>query len=140
MPNVGIALDPEWQFLTGGYQDKTGSSPASEINAVSSYLSTFVTSRHLPQKLFVLHQFTTAMITDRKDVENEPGLATVMHIDGIGSSASGGIAAKLADYKVLHGGSGQFSGFKLFFHEDTRLMSPKEVLALRPVPDLVTYQ
>jgi hypothetical protein len=32
------------------------------------------------------------------------------------------------------------NGFKLFFDEDVDMFSPAEVLALDPVPDLVTYQ
>jgi hypothetical protein len=31
-------------------------------------------------------------------------------------------------------------GFKLFLHQDSRVMTPREVMALRPRPDIVTYQ
>jgi len=38
----------------------------------------------------------------------------------------------------------QFTGFKLFFHNDTRkgelLLTPREVLALRPRPLYIQYQ
>jgi hypothetical protein len=32
------------------------------------------------------------------------------------------------------------SGFKLFYKEDTNTMTPAEVLALRPRPDVVIYE
>jgi hypothetical protein len=35
---------------------------------------------------------------------------------------------------------GPYNGFKLFFREDTGLMSPRDVLALRPAPDVVVYE
>jgi hypothetical protein len=31
-------------------------------------------------------------------------------------------------------------GFKLFYHEDTGLMSPAQVLRLRPRPELIVYE
>jgi hypothetical protein len=34
----------------------------------------------------------------------------------------------------------RFNGFKLFYHEDLNLMSPRQVLRLRPQPDLVVYE
>ncbi|MEX1257457.1 MAG: hypothetical protein WEG36_07555 [Gemmatimonadota bacterium] len=34
----------------------------------------------------------------------------------------------------------QFTGFKLFYEQDVPLMSPIEVLGLRPAPLLVIYQ
>ena len=34
----------------------------------------------------------------------------------------------------------RFNGFKLFYHEDVNLMKPKQVLRLRPQPDLVVYE
>ena len=37
-------------------------------------------------------------------------------------------------------GGGLHPGFKLFFEEDTNLMSPGQVLRLNPAPDLVIYE
>jgi hypothetical protein len=33
-----------------------------------------------------------------------------------------------------------YNGFKLFFEEDTGLMSPRDVFGLRPPPDVVVYE
>jgi hypothetical protein len=33
-----------------------------------------------------------------------------------------------------------FPGFKLFYEEDTNLMSPKDVMRLKPRPDFVVYE
>ncbi len=44
---------------------------------------------------------------------------------------------------VFHPAPGVHAGFKLFYDEDARrgkLMTPAQVLALRPRPELVTYE
>jgi hypothetical protein len=32
------------------------------------------------------------------------------------------------------------AGFKLFYHEDTNLMTPRQVLKLQPRPEFVVYE
>jgi len=38
------------------------------------------------------------------------------------------------------GNAGSHTGFKLFYREDTGLMEPAAVLALRPRPEVVVYE
>src|SRR3954447_3480987 len=63
-PDVGLALDPEWH--TPGAQPGTviGSVDAATVNAVTQHVAKIVRERKLPQKLFVVHQFTADMIRD----------------------------------------------------------------------------
>ncbi len=90
----------------------------------------------LPQKLFVVHQFTPDMIAHRSTIVDPPGLALVFHIDGFGSRA-----AKLSKYHLLaRDRHGAFMGFKLFYKQDVDMMSASDVMRLRPAPDLLTYQ
>jgi hypothetical protein len=35
---------------------------------------------------------------------------------------------------------GFHNGFKLFYDEDVNMFSPREVLGIKPRPDLITYQ
>lgn len=135
-PDVGLALDPEWHMGPGQVPGQViGSATAAEINAVSAYLAQIVASHQLPQKLFVIHQFTYDMVVNKPQVLARPGLATVFHIDGFGSRP-----AKLQKYGVLHVVPPFYNGFKLFYRQDINRFSPQEAIALTPSPDLFSYQ
>jgi hypothetical protein len=135
-PDVSLALDPEWSVGPGEVPGggTIGSVDASTVNAVSADVADLVARHHLPEKLLVVHRFTPDMVTNAADVVARPGVEVVFHCDGFGSPA-----AKLADYRDLTR-AGFPRGLKLFYDEDVGLLSPEAVLALDPVPDLVTYQ
>lgn len=135
-PDVGIAIDPEWK-LTGSQRPgrQIGRLRAAEVNRVSAYLATLRRTHDLPEKLFLIHQFRTSMLPDRDRIARRNGLATVLHVDGFGSQG-----AKRSTYSVLQEPSRFHMGFKLFLDEDTDLMTPAETMALRPRPELVSYQ
>lgn len=135
-PDVGIALDPEWK-LTGDQRPgrQIGRLTAAEVNRVSAYLATLRRVHDLPEKLFVLHQFRPSMLPDRDRIARRNGLATVLHVDGFGSQG-----AKRTAYALLQQPTRFHMGFKLFLDEDTDLMTPAETMALRPRPELVSYQ
>ncbi len=136
-PDVGLALDPEWHVGPGEVPGKViGSVTAEEVNAVSAYLSAFVTDHDLPDKLFVVHQFTSSMIENKERVQQRLGLALTMNVDGFGDRSN-----KVSKYDLFTSELTRFhNGFKLFYEEDTNLMTPRQVLALRPPPDLVVYE
>lgn len=135
-PDVSLALDPEWRMGPTEIPGKTiGSVDVAEVNEVSAWLSDIVEQGNLPQKLFVVHQFTTSMITNREALADRPGLATVVHIDGFGTPSQ-----KLEKYQALQLGPPFYNGFKLFYDEDTDMLTPAKALALQPPPDLITYQ
>jgi len=137
-PGVGLALDPEWRMgPTGIPAQVIGSVDAAEVNEVSAWLSDIVLDEGLPEKLFILHQFTFGMITNRERLIARPGLVNVVHVDGIGSQS-----LKLQTYGYLHTDPPPwYNGFKLFIDEDTNMFSPAEVFArVDPIPDLITYQ
>ena len=136
-PEVGIALDPEWRMGPGERPGKViGSADASEINAVSAYMDRIVRREGLPQKLLVAHQFTPNMIRRRSRVRQRPGVAVTISIDGVGSRR-----LKEGTYRRLaRANDGLYDGFKVFYKEDGREMTPRQVLALRPQPDFVVYE
>jgi hypothetical protein len=136
-PDVGIALDPEWHVGLDAIPGQViGSVSADEVNLVSAYVSKFVEEHDLPEKLFVVHQFTSGMIQNKERVVRRPGLAVTMNVDGFGDRAN-----KVAKYDEFTSELTRFNdGFKLFYEEDTNLMQPREVLALGPPPDLVVYE
>jgi len=135
-PDVGLALDPEWSMGAGGVPgERIGSTNAATINRISGWLDGIVQRHRLPQKLFVVHQFTHSMVRDKQRVVPRKGLATTFHIDGFG-----GQSIKKRKYDQLKSTRRWHNGFKLFLKADTKMMSPGQVMALRPRPDLVTYQ
>jgi hypothetical protein len=135
-PNVGLALDSEWHMPDGNVPAQViGHSSATEINKVSTWLATLVDEKHLPQKIFIFHQFTRPMIKNIDDINTPPELAVVQHLDGFGTPA-----AKIAKWKKVKHPEKFHMGFKLFYTQDTDLMSPKETLALHPPPEYISYQ
>ncbi len=135
-PDVGIALDPEWKLTPGQLPlQQIGSSHADPINGVADYVSGLVTRYRLPEKLFVVHQFQLRMVPDRAAIRTRPGLAMVFHVDG-----QGPVSDKLATYAALRVGRPFHMVFKLFYAKDPVLMSPRQVMALTPQPELITYQ
>jgi hypothetical protein len=137
-PFVSVALDPEWNMGRHGVPgERIGSVSAKTVNRVTRYLARIVRKRHLPQKLVVVHQFTDSMVRNKEDLKKRRAVDLVLNADGFGTPA-----AKRSKYDQLapRRGSGQYPGFKLFYREDTNLMSPREVMRLRPKPDFVVYE
>ena len=135
-PDVGLALDPEWRVSEGQVPGQViGSVDAREVNATSAWLAQLVKDRDLPEKLFVIHQFTDDMV-DHTKVKLREGLDMVLNVDGFG-----GREVKTAKYRSFAREAEDFHhGFKLFYEEDTGLMTPRQVLRLRPRPELVVYE
>jgi hypothetical protein len=143
-PDVGLALDPEWSVPEGTQPGSViGSTDAEVVNEISAYLARLVRLRDLPQKLLIVHQFTDEMITNRDQLVSRPEVALVMNMDGFGTAElKEGVYDRFAE-PVRRGAEslgGPYNGFKLFFREDTGLMTPREVLGLRPPPDVVVYE
>jgi transcriptional regulator with XRE-family HTH domain len=136
-PDVGLALDGEWHVGPGQVPGVViGSIDGRTVNQISSYLSGIVRQYNLPQKLFIVHQFTPGEILNRNLIVKRPGLATVLDIDGFG-----GPLTKTLKYDQLTAGTLRFfHGFKLYYRQDPHLMAPQDVLGLRPTPDLIIYQ
>jgi hypothetical protein len=140
-PDVGLALDPEWAVDAGEVPGRViGSTTGAELDSIAAYLSGLVRAHDLPEKVMVYHQFHTSTITDEEALRPHPGVVLVKSIDGVGVPAE-----KRATWNRLALGLAPhvYTGFKLFFEEDVRrgpLMTPAEVLALRPQPSYVLYE
>ena len=136
-PDVSLALDPEWRVGPGEIPGKTiGTVQASEVNQVTRYVSDIVRRKQLPQKLLLIHQFTEDMIPDKQRLLRPKELAVTISIDGFGDQPN-----KIGKYREFLEGERRFRhGFKLFYEEDTNLMSPQQVMQLRPRPEIVVYE
>ncbi|WP_244303898.1 hypothetical protein [Streptomyces lydicus] len=140
-PDVGIALDPEWEMAAGQVPGNTyGRTDGHELTGVARYLSGLVKEHDLPEKPLVFHQVATSVVREQSALEPQPGVALIKSADGIGSPG-----LKRGTWRQLVRGlpDGVHTGFKLFYEEDakgSRLMTPKEVLRLKPRPEYVMYE
>ncbi|MFI0242173.1 hypothetical protein [Streptomyces sp. NPDC016845] len=141
-PDVGIALDPEWEMGPGQVPGDTyGHTSGAELTRTAAYLASLVEEHDLPEKVFVYHQVAESVVQEERRLKVPDGVAVVKSADGIGSPhLKRETWHRLADTLPprLH------TGFKLFFEEDAegggRLMTPDEVLALTPRPGYVMYE
>jgi hypothetical protein len=135
-PWVGLALDPEWRLGPHLVPAQViGHVRAAEVNRTSAWLARLARRHHLPEKLFVLHQFRTTMIERIERVRGRDALAMVQHVDGFGTRRE-----KMATYHAVQR-PGQFTmGMKIFYDEDRGRMGPAFVHAIRPRVRFVSYQ
>src|SRR5690606_23744735 len=138
-PNVGLALDPEWRLKPDQvHLRQIGSVGIDEVNAVQAYLAELTRTSRLPQKLFVLHQFSLRMIAERERLTtSHPELAVLIHADGQGSQP-----AKAGTWAALHRGApeGIAWGWKNFIDEDSPMLTPEQTYQVQPPPQFVSYQ
>lgn len=142
MPNVHFGIDPEFSMKEGSVPGKRiGTFDAEDINYVTGYLADLVRKYQLPPKIFVVHRFTKRMVTNYQAIKLRSEVQIVMDMDGWGSPES-----KQNTYRnFMTREPVQFSGFKLFYKNDLRnppyrMLTPKEVLALKPAPIYIQYQ
>ena len=113
---------------------------AADVNYVTRTLAKLVEEKHIPPKVFVVHRWTKKMVSNASKIALDPRVQIVMDMDGWGPPWLKFDSYR--DYEVA--APVQFTGFKIFYHNDTRkgdaLLTPLEVLALRPKPLYIQYQ
>ena len=111
-----------------------------DINFATSFLAGIVQKYKLPPKVLVVHRFTQNMLRNYKGIKLDPRVQIVMHMDGWGAPWLKRDSYR--DYIVRE--PVQYTGFKLFYHNDTKkgdpLMSPADLLKLEPKPLYIQYQ
>ena len=142
LPNVELAIDPEFSMKGEAPPGVVvGTYNADDINYAIQFLSGLVQEHELPPKVLIVHRFTHEMVTGYKDIKPTPQVQVVMDMDGWGYPEK-----KIVTYNVVVASEPvQFTGFKIFYHNDlrppsTRLLSPEEVLDLTPAPIFIQYQ
>lgn len=141
-PDVHLGLDPEFSMKGDANPgQKIGTMDATEINWAIKYLSKIVDENKLPPKILVIHRFVVPMVTNSKLIRPTPQVQVVMDMDGWGtpSEKKKTFDMCITKYPV------QFAGFKVFYKNDTRkegsrLMTPEEILRLKPKPIYIQYQ
>ncbi len=136
-PYVHLGLDPEFAMKDGSVPGrKIGTIDAREVNYAIDLLGGIVDSLGLPPKVLVVHRFTQRMLTGYDRIELDPRVQVVIDMDGFGDRPLKRSAYR--DFIVRE--PVQFTGFKLFYKNDTPMMTPEEVLTLSPNPLYIQYQ
>lgn len=140
LPFVGLALDPEWRLTdTQVHLVQTGTVDAAEINETLHWLADLVRDNGLPQKMLMVHQFRTSMITNREAIAERPELQVIIQMDGDGTESQ-----KDATWSVLQEGAQDAHwawGWKNFFDEDEPgPPTPESTMSKVPTPVYVSYQ
>ena len=140
LPFVGLALDPEWRLSDGqAHLQQIGSVDAAEINEVITWLADLVRDNGLPQKMMIVHQFSTSMIRNRQDLIERPEIQLIIQMDGDGTQAQ-----KDGTWRQLLAGADDVHwawGWKNFFDEDDPgPPSPEDTMGKEPTPIYVSYQ
>ena len=143
LPNVHLALDPEFSMATSGKKPGTiiGTMDASAINFAADFLAKIVRENNLTPKILVVHRFTGHMVTNAENIIPLPEVQVVMDMDGWGGKPN-----KIKAYKdVIYSEPVQFTGLKLFYKNDllppsAGMLSTSQVLNLKPIPSFIQYQ
>ena len=142
MPHVHLGIDPEFSMKDGSVPGKRiGTFDADDINIVTDYLAELVRDNNLPPKILIVHRFTQGMVTNYKNIKIRPEVQIVMDMDGWGAPQ-----LKYSTYeRYIRKEPVQFTGFKIFYKNDLkrpphRLLTPEEVMQLKPRPIYIQYQ
>ena len=142
MPHVHLGIDPEFSMKDGSVPGKRiGTFDAEDINIVTDYLAQLVRDNNLPPKILIVHRFTQGMVTNYKNIKIRPEVQIVMDMDGWGAPQ-----LKHSTYeRYIRKEPVQFTGFKIFYKNDLkrpphRLLTPEEVMKLKPRPIYIQYQ
>jgi hypothetical protein len=136
-PDVHLAVDPEWTMPDGHIpMSDLGQMSGPQINQIQARLDDI--SRAAGQrKMLIVHQFNDHMVIQKECILDYPCVDMVWDADGTLT----GPGPKINDYlQYSHEPGFEYGGFKLFYTQDKRLMTPEEVLELIPPPTVVIYQ
>lgn len=140
-PDVGLALDPEWAVEPGQVPGQTyGRTTGAELDSVAAYLDGLVRRYRLPQKVMVFHQVAAKVVSRQEQIRSRAGVVVIKSVDGIGTPSE-----KTTTWNRLVTGLPRsiHPGLKLFYNEDTRrgpLMTPRQVLGLKPTPEYILFE
>ncbi len=143
-PDIHLGIDPEFymHYRSAGHRPgkRIGTLTGAEVNHAIETLAKLVDQYHLPPKVLVVHRFTRQMLQDASAIRLDPRVQVVINMDGWGEPW-----LKFDSYALCQVAEPvQFTGFKLFFRNDTKtghaLLTPREVLTLRPRPVYIQYQ
>nr|WP_240940081.1 sugar transferase [Planosporangium flavigriseum] len=161
LPFVHLAIDPEWMFPrhNGVPGINLSNVRADDLNPLITAMAELPVKYRIPRKIVIIHQFRptgdgmsdpydpgNAEIADKRNLVDDPRVDLVVHVDSVGGWV-GDIPTKVEQYDewirrdMKRFRNFQYGGFKIFYQIESknRLMTPAEVMKLKPPPMVVTY-
>ncbi len=143
-PHIHLAFDPEWH--TTRPMREIGHVTAAEVNSAQKLMKDYILKNGIKGKRqLVFHQFQSKMLRNREEVSVIFDPVILVHA----TSGWGPPGNKISthDRNALTVNIPN-KGFKLWYfysnkkgvHYDKPLMTPEQVLSLRPEPGLIIYQ
>jgi hypothetical protein len=127
--HVHLALDPEFKipkhrrYPPGKY---IGHIFAQDLNDAQELISNYLSEHNLGKKELIVHMFHDRMLRNKEDVKVYDNIKLIYNIDGHGDPA-----VKIKIYNHLYTEDEldiAKSGFKIFYHADTHIMTPKQIM------------
>lgn len=138
-PFVHLAIDPEFAMPPGERPGQDiGTLDAADINTALDRIEQMQEQNQIPiNKIVLVHQFQDTMLTHKDQLNwDEPRIDLVLDMDGFGDQSG-----KLGKYDSLITQTNvRHAGIKLFYLQDTNLLSEQQVEDLNPRPDVIIYQ
>ena len=140
-PNVHLGIDPEFSMKNGERPgSKIGTFTSDDINDAIDFLAAVVRKNELSPKVLVVHRFTQGMVTGYDKIKKVPEVQVVIDMDGFGDK----ILKRSTYLRYIYKEPVQFTGFKLFYKNDTKntsgIYTPAELLKFTPKPVYIQYQ
>ncbi len=147
--NVHLAVDPEFEVsdLSVRPGKKIGHVKAAWINQVQAIMNSYMKKHGIREKkILLLHMFRHTMIEHKEKLRHYSNIDLIFNLDGHGApKLKVGIYNAIYSKKYADKVAG---GFKLFFHEDHPMMTPRQVMGLEHAqgakikypPKLINYQ
>lgn len=143
-PHVHVAVDFEWR--TSKPMQEIGFVRGDELTWMQRYISDYLIKNNLPAKRYLIfHQFNASMVRDHAKIQVGFPQVELVH-----STSGWGPPALKRSTHAYNATITQIptKAFKLWYyysdkpgiHFDNPLMTPRDVVALRPLPRIIIYQ
>ncbi|GAA0736233.1 hypothetical protein Drose_18760 [Dactylosporangium roseum] len=161
LPFVHVAIDPEWMFprRDGVPGVNLSNVRAADLNPLIDAVADLPERYQVPRKMFLIHQYrpdgdgladpydpAEALIADKRNLRDDSRVDVIVHVDSVGGWP-GDIEVKIRQYSawvaqsMQRHGNFRYGGLKIFYQQESKhkLMTPRQVMALRPPPMVITY-
>lgn len=148
-PNVHLAIDPEFAVVHPGQRvpgNPIGYITAEQVNDVQRAMAEYMRAHNIEGKrILMVHQFQDNMILAKDQLDPTfPEVELTLSVDGFGNPY-----VKTWKYNALVDANTPFTSFKLFYHWDDPLMTPRQALGvdgtehtdfIEITPNMIQYQ
>jgi len=135
--HVHLAIDPEFHILPGETPGiELGSIDASDVTEAQEWLIGISEKYGTSRKMLLIHQFNVYSVSNKDQIKPMHGVDLVLNMDGFGPPWM-----KMETWSVvIQQQPIEYNGIKLFYRQEDPLMTPAEIMAIEPTPDVINYQ